>query len=105
MVINQFNVLLPKKHNKGGQSSNRFAHIREEKRLIYTKKVAENINKVYIVKDQLNVKGLFICGYADFKNLVFECPVLDYRIKAILIKTVDVAYGGQNGFNQAINLC
>jgi peptide chain release factor subunit 1 len=34
-------VQLPKKHGRGGQSSVRFARIREEKRHAYVKKVAE----------------------------------------------------------------
>jgi peptide chain release factor subunit 1 len=41
-------VDLPKKHGRGGQSSNRFANIRNEKRLIYTKRVAEEMKKVFI---------------------------------------------------------
>lgn len=38
-IIHQFSVELPKKHNKGGQSSVRFARIRMERRLVFTRKV------------------------------------------------------------------
>lgn len=40
-ILNKFEVDLPKKHNKGGQSSVRFARIRQEKRHNYLTKVAE----------------------------------------------------------------
>jgi len=40
-ILNKFSVDLPKKHNKGGQSSVRFARIRMEKRHNYLTKVAE----------------------------------------------------------------
>lgn len=40
-IVHQFYVDLPKKHNKGGQSSVRFARIRMERRQIFTRKVCE----------------------------------------------------------------
>lgn len=43
-IQQKLSVELPKKHNKGGQSSNRFARIREEKRAHYVVKIAELAN-------------------------------------------------------------
>jgi len=40
-VQQKISVELPKKHGRGGQSANRFARIREEKRGHYVTKVAE----------------------------------------------------------------
>lgn len=40
-VIQKITVELPKKHGRGGQSANRFARLREEKRDHYVKKVSE----------------------------------------------------------------
>jgi peptide chain release factor subunit 1 len=40
-VITKFNVDLPKKHGRGGQSSVRFARLRMEKRHNYTRKVGQ----------------------------------------------------------------
>ncbi len=54
-IISKFSVDLPKKHGRGGQSSNRFANIRKEKRLIYVKKVCEEIKKIFITNDRPNV--------------------------------------------------
>lgn len=103
-VAKKFTVQLPKKHGRGGQSSNRFANIREEKRLIYTKKVCEEATKVFIENNLPNVNGIVLGGYADFKNNVRDNSVFDQRLKRIVLKVVDIAYGMEQGFNQAIEL-
>lgn len=103
-IVSQFSVDLPKKHHKGGQSSVRFARIRVERRLIYTKQVCEEANKAFLANEAPNVKGIIIAGYADFKQKVFDQPVLDPRLKAVVLKLVDISYGGEQGLNQAIAL-
>jgi len=59
---------LPKKHGRGGQSSVRFARLREEKRHAYLKKVAELATFHFISEDRPNVIGLVLAGSADFKT-------------------------------------
>lgn len=103
-VLNQLSVDLPKKHNKGGQSSNRFARLRTEKRLIYTKKICEETTKAFITNSRPNVDGLIIAGYADFKTNVVENSIFDQRLRPIVLKVVDISYGGDAGFVQAIGL-
>ena len=94
---------MPKKHNKGGQSSNRFANIRTEKRLIYVKKICEELKRTYIGNNNKPiVQGLILGGYADFKTMVSENNTLDIRLKAIIIKILDLSYGMEHGLNQAI---
>src|SRR5690606_19053120 len=44
-------------------------------------------------------------GLADFKNELATSDMLDQRLAGKIIKVVDVSYGGENGFNQAIELC
>ncbi|KAJ2747023.1 translation termination factor eRF1, partial [Coemansia sp. BCRC 34490] len=39
-----------------------------------------------------------------FKNDLAKSDLFDPRLAAKVIKTVDVSYGGENGFDQAINL-
>ena len=43
-------------------------------------------------------------GAADFKQKLQNDATFDPRLKKAVIKTVDVSYGGENGFNQAIEL-
>jgi peptide chain release factor subunit 1 len=103
-VVQKFSVDLPKKHGRGGQSALRFARLREEKRHNYVRKVAELAVQNYITNDKVNVAGLILAGSADFKNDLNQSDMFDQRLVAKVIKVVDVSYGGENGFNQAIEL-
>lgn len=100
----QFTVDLPKKHGRGGQSALRFARLREEKRHNYVRKVAEFAVQHYITDDKVNVVGIVMAGSADFKTELSQSDMLDGRLQAKILKIVDVSYGGENGFNQAIEL-
>jgi len=103
-VVHKFSVDLPKKHGRGGQSALRFARLREEKRHNYVRKVAELAVQNYITADKVNVAGLVLAGSADFKNDLNQSDMFDNRLQSKVIKIVDVSYGGENGFNQAIDL-
>jgi len=103
-VLHKITVDLPKKHGRGGQSALRFARLRLEKRHNYVRKVAELATQFFINVDRPSVTGLILAGLADFKNDLSESDMFDQRLKAILVKIVDVSYGGENGFNQAIEL-
>ena len=103
-VVHKFSVDLPKKHGRGGQSALRFARLREEKRHNYVRKVAELAVQNFITNDKVNCAGIILAGSADFKNDLNQSDLFDQRLQAKVIKVVDVSYGGENGFNQAIEL-
>ncbi|KIL68532.1 hypothetical protein M378DRAFT_158333 [Amanita muscaria Koide BX008] len=103
-VVHKFTVDLPKKHGRGGQSALRFSRLRDEKRHNYVRKVAELAVQHYITNDKVNVAGLVLAGSADFKTELSQSDMFDQRLAAKIIKVVDVSYGGENGFNQAIEL-
>jgi len=97
-------VSLPKKRGRGGQSSTRFARIRDQKRGWYTSKVAEIATAQFIDPSisMPNVKGIVIAGSAQLKEEVIA--KLDMRLSSIIVAVVDIQYGGESGFNQAIHL-
>jgi len=103
-VLHKFTVDLPKKHGRGGQSALRFARLRMEKRHNYVRKVAEVATQLFITNDRPNCEGLILAGSADFKTELSQSDMFDPRLQAKIIKVVDVSYGGENGFNQAIEL-
>ncbi|KIK99750.1 hypothetical protein PAXRUDRAFT_822434 [Paxillus rubicundulus Ve08.2h10] len=103
-VTHKFTVDLPKKHGRGGQSALRFSRLRDEKRHNYVRKVAELAVQHFITNDKVNVTGLVLAGSADFKTELSQSDIFDPRLAAKVIKVVDVSYGGENGFNQAIEL-
>lgn len=76
-VLHKFNVELPKKHGRGGQSALRFARLRVEKRHNYVRKVAETAVQLFITNDKVNVEGLILAGLADFKTDLSQSGMFD----------------------------
>jgi peptide chain release factor subunit 1 len=103
-ILHKFTVDLPKKHGRGGQSALRFARLRLEKRHNYVTKVSELAAQYFITDNKCNVTGLVLAGSADFKTDLFNSDKFDARLVKAVIKTVDVSYGMDPGFNQAIEL-
>ncbi|KAK9133752.1 hypothetical protein Scep_013280 [Stephania cephalantha] len=105
-VLHKFTVDLPKKHGRGGQSALRFARLRMEKRHNYVRKTAELATQFFInpATSQPNVAGLILAGSADFKTELSQSDMFDPRLQAKILNVVDVSYGSENGFNQAIEL-
>lgn len=75
-----------------------------EKRHNYVRKVAEVAATLFITNDKPNIAGLILAGSADFKTELSQSDMFDGRLQTKVIKLVDVSYGGENGFNQAIEL-
>jgi len=105
-ILHKFSVDLPKKHGRGGQSALRFARLRLEKRHNYVRKVGELATQFFINVDRPNITGLIVAGSAEFKQtLTSDADLFDPRLANILIPPLlDVSYGGEHGFNQAIEL-
>jgi peptide chain release factor subunit 1 len=104
-VLHKFSVDLPKKHGRGGQSALRFARLRLEKRHNYVRKVAEMATALFVPDGQRpNVQGIVLAGSADFKSELMRSDLFDPRLQKIVLKMVDISYGGESGFNQAIEL-
>lgn len=103
-ILLQFTVDLPKKHGRGGQSSVRFARLRLEKRHNYVRRVAETAVQMFITQDKVNVNGLILAGSADFKTELSKSDMFDQRLQVKILKIVDISYGGELGFTQAIDL-
>ena len=103
-MLHKFTVDLPKKHGRGGQSALRFARLRMEKRHNYVRKCAEMAVTFFISDNKCNVAGLVLAGSADFKTELLLSDLFDPRLQKAVIKTVDVSYGMDPGFNQAIEL-
>lgn len=75
-----------------------------EKRHNYVRKVAEVATQMFISNDKVNIAGLILAGSADFKTELSQSDMFDPRLQVKIIKMVDISYGGENGFNQAIEL-
>jgi len=104
-ILEEFKVDLPRKHGRGGQSQVRFERIRVEKRHNYIREICEGATDNFITEDLPNIKALIIAGSADIKNNMLKSDLFDSRLHQIVFKIIDISYGGENGLNQAIDLC
>lgn len=105
-ILSKLSVNLPKKHGRGGQSAARFGRIRLEKRNHFLKKIAEISCQHFIPDGQTpSIQGLIIGGSSEFKNEFNSSELLDERLKTKLFQVIDLSYGGEAGFNQAIESC
>lgn len=95
-------VDLPNKHNKGGQSQNRYQRIRREKIGWYLSDSAEVARHHFISDNKPNIKGLILAGAAQIKNDLAK--ILDPQLINIVMAVVDVQYGGQAGLRHALQL-
>lgn len=59
---------------------------------------------MFIKDNKVNVVGLILAGAADLKREIPFNEWIDYRLPPLVLKIVDVCYGEENGFNQAIEL-
>ncbi|KAJ3302293.1 translation termination factor eRF1 [Kappamyces sp. JEL0829] len=103
-ILHKLSVDLPKKHGRGGQSALRFSRLRVEARHNYVRKIAELAVTFFIKNDKCNVTGIVLAGSADFKTVLSQSDLFDQRLAAKIITIVDVSYGGEQGFNEAIEL-
>jgi len=105
-IIAQYSVDLPKKHGRGGQSALRFMRLRMEARHNFLTKICEMASKAFldVHTNKVNCRGIVVAGSAGFKDQLVSSKMLDPRIQSSLISVVDVAYGGRQGLEQAIEL-
>jgi peptide chain release factor subunit 1 len=97
-------VDLPKKHNKGGQSSARFGRLYQEKRHNYITKSLEHIADKFLVGGVPTVVGFIVAGPAELKYTLAESPSFPLLLKPLVKAIYDTSYGGIPGFKEAIRL-
>lgn len=71
---------------------------------MYIVKCCELASQNFISDNRPNIRGIVVAGSADLKFVMQQSDHFDQRLKNIIITTVDVSYGFDQGFNQAITL-
>ena len=103
-VVQKISVDLPNKHRRGGQSALRFARLRMEARKNYLHKIGELATHHFIQNDVCWVRAIILAGSADFKTELSKSDWFDPRLQAKVAQIIDISYGGEQGFHQAIQL-
>lgn len=92
-----------KKHRKGGQSSVRFARLREEAITRFLKRVADDMKQFFIEDAKFELKGVLIGGPGQIKDQIVEH--FDNRLKSKVIGIKDIGYGGdKSGINELLTI-
>jgi peptide chain release factor subunit 1 len=104
-ILKRFQVSLPKKHGRGGQSAPRFERLRRESIHNYLTKIADNAKSVYLQNGLANVDGFILSGSANIKHELIKSDLLGASIQNKILRTVDVSYGGDNGLQETLRLC
>ncbi len=100
-IIKSMKSGVGKKHRAGGQSSVRFARLREEALQRFLKRVASTLKDLFIEQNR-PFKGLVIGGPGPTKNMLEQ--YLDYRLKNKLLAVVDIGYGAdKQGIMELLN--
>jgi peptide chain release factor subunit 1 len=97
IVLQSFHSDLPKKH----------IHEKKNNEGALRKQYFETVNRLalqhFLPGNEWKVEGLIVAGKTDIKKEWFESEFLDKRLKSKILKILDISYGKEAGFHQAIS--
>lgn len=100
-IIGHFTSNVAGKFRAGGQSAQRFEHLREEAANDFYKSISGKINSALEGKyDKL--KGVIVGGPGQTKNDFLGLEALDYRIRDKILGTIDLSYTDESGIREII---
>ena len=98
--LHHLESLVPGKTKKGGQSSARFARVREGLLMDFLKKVGETASATF--KDLKDLKGIIVGGPGYIAERFVEEDYLAYDMKKKVLGTVAVSYTGEYGLRETV---
>ncbi len=98
-VVKKLNSMVHAKINKGGQSQQRFARIREESITEYHTRISEVINSTF-ESSGFKIKGLIVGGPGPSKESFVKQNTLNYQIKVLGV--YDTGYTDEFGLHEMV---
>jgi peptide chain release factor subunit 1 len=95
-VLDKIHNLAHSKVRKGGQSANRYAHLIEEGKEYYHKKIGEAMDSLFVGK----VKGVIVGGPGPIKEYFLKERRFNYQLHVIGV--VDTGYTDEHGAREVI---
>lgn len=92
---------VPGKTRAGGQSSVRFERLREKAAQDFYRRVGERMNISMV--DIPKLKGIIVGGPGMTKNEFLEESELDYRLKNMIMGTLDTSYTDESGIKEMLD--
>ena len=100
-IIGHFTSGISGKHRAGGQSAQRFERLHEEAANEFYKRISEKVNGVFLPYGE-KLKGVVVGGPGMTKSFFINRDLVDYRLKAKIIGTVDTSYTDESGIREII---
>jgi peptide chain release factor subunit 1 len=94
---------VPGKTKAGGQSSHRFAQLRENAALEFFKKVAEKMKKEFL--GMKNLKGILVGGPGPTKYEFLDKAQITGEVKDKIIAIKDISYTDEFGLQELLEKC
>ncbi len=101
-ILGKFTSGISGKHHAGGQSAARFERLHEEAVHEFYKRIAEKMNEIFLPHES-KIKGILVSGPGITKNYFLNQKLLDHRIEAKVIGTVDTSYTDESGIRETVN--
>lgn len=92
--------IVPGKTRAGGQSSARFARVREGMLNDWLKQVGEAANKIF--EEHREVLGILLGGSGPVKEMFLKEDYLHADVKKKVLGTVDTSYTGEHGLEETL---
>jgi len=92
---------IPNKHRAGGQSSQRFKHLRDEAKRDWFKRIADYAREYFL--DKPNLEKIIIHGESFTKREFLKSGLLEYRLQA-KAELSDGCYAGEDGLYEYKNM-
>lgn len=94
-MLQHFDSFVPGKTTKGGQSSARYARIRETMAKEFFRKIAEIAKKEFLKLE--NLKGIIVGGPGPSKEEFIKEGNLDTRLQDLILGVKDIGYADEHG--------
>ena len=91
-------------NRRGGATAGRFRTMRIERNLKTFKFIEENLEKIFIKDNLLNISGLIIAGNKEVLKLYLSFKGLREQLNEYITSLIEIEYYGELGFNEAIEL-
>jgi len=103
-VVESHNSTVPRKHNKGGQSSIRFERLRNIAIHDFYKRIGDRANAVFIGEPDFfnRFKGLIVGGITPSKENFVNGDYLNHEIKRRIVGIRDVGYTTERGLYELV---
>jgi len=98
-VLGRITSAVPGKVKAGGFSAHRYERLREEATHDFFKRIAEKMGAIYLVYGN-KMKGIIIGGPGATKNYFLDQDLLDYRLKGMVLGTLDTSYTDESGIRE-----